>query len=329
MQLTDMPQTKPLQPRHQDKGPVIDMPRHLLHCRFHPPAFSPDEQQILMAHPTASHASDLRADALRWLLETDPATKAAGVAALARSARNEDRRVETGAVFAPEEAIPGRPARPVLVPPRLVGRRSMATPEGRAMLVHALAHIEFNAINLALDAIWRFPGMPRPYYTDWLRVADEEALHFSLLAAHLVRLGYAYGDFPGHDSLWEMVEKTRFDVVARMALVPRTLEARGLDAIPPLRAKLAQAGDLEAAAILDIILRDEVGHVEIGNRWYGWLCARDGLDLYTTYDALARRHEAPTLRGPFNLEARRRAGFSEAELARFAGDSVDFGSGRD
>ena len=186
------------------------------------------------------------------------------------------------------------------------------------MLVHALAHIEFNAINLALDAIWRFPGMPAPYYADWLRVADEEALHFSLLAAHLVKLGQAYGDFPGHDSLWEMVEKTKGDVLARMALVPRTLEARGLDAIPPLRAKLAQAGDLDAAAILDIILRDEVGHVEIGNRWYGWLCERAGLELRPTYDALARRYEAPVLKGPFNLEARRRAGFSEDELAYLA-----------
>jgi uncharacterized ferritin-like protein (DUF455 family) len=272
--------------------------------------------------------TELRAHALRWLLETAPSAKAAGVAALARAAREEKWAADPDAALAPGGPIPGRPARPELVPPRLVGRRSMATPEGRAMLVHALAHIEFNAINLALDAIWRFPGMPPAYYTDWLRVADEEALHFSLLAAHLVRLGHAYGDFPGHDSLWEMVEKTRFDVVARMALVPRTLEARGLDAIPPLRAKLAQAGDLEAAAILDIILRDEVGHVEIGNRWYGWLCERDGLDLYATYDELAKRHEAPTLRGPFNLEARRRAGFSDAELARFTGDVVDFGAGR-
>jgi uncharacterized ferritin-like protein (DUF455 family) len=177
-------------------------------------------------------------------------------------------------------------------------------------------------VNLALDAVWRFPGMPPDYYADWLRVAAEEALHYTLLAEHLVRLGHAYGDFPGHDSLWEMVAKTTGDVLARMALVPRTLEARGLDAIPPLRAKLAQAGDVEAAAILDIILRDEVGHVEIGNRWYGWLCAQRGLDLESTYDELARRYEAPVLRGPFNLEARRRAGFSEAELARFGGDSV-------
>jgi uncharacterized ferritin-like protein (DUF455 family) len=193
----------------------------------------------------------------------------------------------------------------------------MASVEGRAMLVHALAHIEFNAVNLALDALWRFPGMPDAYYADWLQVSQEEAYHFTLLADHLTTLGHVYGDFGAHDSLWEMVEKTRGDVLARMALVPRTLEARGLDAIPPLRAKIAQAGDLAAAAILDIILRDEVGHVEIGNRWYGFLCAARGLPLRATYDALVAEYRAPVLKGPFNLEARRRAGFSEEELARF------------
>jgi uncharacterized ferritin-like protein (DUF455 family) len=205
-----------------------------------------------------------------------------------------------------------------LVPPRLVGRRSMATVEGRAMLIHALAHIEFNATNLALDALWRFPGLPLAYYTDWLRVAEEEAIHFSLLSAHLQSLGYHYGDFPAHDSLWEMVERTREDVVARMALVPRTLEARGLDAIPPLRAKLAQAGDLGAARILDRILTDEVGHVEIGNRWYRYLCEQRGLEPRATYDILAARYRAPALKGPFNIEARRLAGFTEAELAGLA-----------
>jgi uncharacterized ferritin-like protein (DUF455 family) len=264
------------------------------------------------------HLSELRAEALQCLLQTDPRTKVETVAALAlaeaegRIALDRLAAIETGGT------IPGRPARPELVPPRLVGRRSMASVEGRAMLVHALAHIEFNAVNLALDALWRFRGMPDAYYLDWLRVAKEEAVHFSMLADHLRVLGYAYGDFPGHDSLWEMVEKTRGDIVARMALVPRTLEARGLDAIPPLRAKLAQAGDLAAAAILDIILRDEVGHVEIGNRWYQYLCGQQGLEPRATYDELVVRYKAPVLKGPFNLEARRRAGFSESELARLA-----------
>ncbi|HEU4851007.1 MAG TPA: ferritin-like domain-containing protein [Telluria sp.] len=259
--------------------------------------------------------SELRASALGCLLEADPRIKAEMVATMAADYALGRLAVDSGAVLLASAGIPGRPGRPVLVPPRLVGRRSMASVEGRAMLIHALAHIEFNAVNLALDALWRFPGMPVQYYTDWLRVASEEAGHYSMLAAHLETLGFHYGDFPAHDSLWEMVEKTSGDIVARMALVPRTLEARGLDAIPPLRAKLAQAGDMAAAAILDIILHDEIGHVEIGNRWYGYLCGQRGLDLRKTYDELALRYKAPPLKGPFNIEARRQAGFTETELA--------------
>jgi uncharacterized ferritin-like protein (DUF455 family) len=148
-----------------------------------------------------------------------------------------------------------------------------------------------------------------------LRVAAEEALHFTLLTEHLQTLGHVYGDFAAHNSLWDMAEKTSGDILARIALVPRTLEARGLDASPPVRAKLAQAGDHAAAAILDIILRDEIGHVAVGNRWFAWLCERDDLDPIATYAELAMRHKAPQLRGPFNLEARRAAGFSESELA--------------
>jgi uncharacterized ferritin-like protein (DUF455 family) len=260
----------------------------------------------------------LRALALDCLLETEPAAKVEAVAAMAQAFDAGCTLMDLDDALNPTQTIPGRPARPALVPPRLVGRRSMVTVEGRAMLVHALAHIEFNAVNLALDALWRFPGMPAQYYSDWLRVAKEEAFHFSMLSAHLQVLGHAYGDFPAHDSLWEMVEKTRGDILARMALVPRTLEARGLDAIPPLRAKLAQAGDLAAAEILDIILRDEIGHVEIGNRWYGYLCRQRGLEPRATYDELAVRYEAPVLKGPFNIEARRQAGFTETELTGFA-----------
>jgi uncharacterized ferritin-like protein (DUF455 family) len=216
--------------------------------------------------------------------------------------------------------IPGRPAKPLLVAPREVGHRSMATIEGRAALIHALAHIEFNAINLALDAVWRFADMPLDFYADWLKVAAEEALHFSLLSSHLQSLGFSYGDFAAHNSLWEMAEKTTGDVLARMALVPRTLEARGLDATPSVRSKLAQVGDTAAAEILDIILRDEIGHVEIGNRWYHWCCEHRSLDVLTTYQELALRYKAPVLRGPFNLEARRQAGFLESEIAALRGD---------
>jgi len=214
--------------------------------------------------------------------------------------------------------IPGRPDKPELVPPLQVKHRSMGTPEGRAALIHALAHIEFNAINLALDAVWRFAGMPRDFYADWLQVADEEAYHFSLLADHLQTLGHAYGDFTAHNALWDMAESTKADVLARIALVPRTLEARGLDAAPPVRAKLAQAGDIAAAEILDIIMRDEVGHVLIGNRWFNWLCEQRQLDPVSTFAALCQRHRAPPLRGPFNLEARRAAGFSDEEMLMFS-----------
>lgn len=269
---------------------------------------------------------ELRAQALQSLIETDPGAKTAAVAALVTARGDGTLAVDPAAVLAEPDAIPGRPARPELVPPRLVGRRSMATVEGRAMLVHALAHIEFNAINLALDAIWRFPGMPPAYYTDWLRVAAEEALHFTMLAGHLETLGHAYGDFSGHDSLWEMVAKTSGDVLARMALVPRTMEARGLDAIPPLRAKLAQAGDEAAARILDVLLRDEVGHVEIGNRWYFYLCRQRGLEPLATYDDLTVRYKAPVLKGPFNVEGRRAAGFLDEELARYAIDAMPAGA---
>ena len=267
----------------------------------------------MMARP-----SELRANALQCLLETDPAAKAAAVAAMAQAYLEGGLTVDGDAQLPEAPGIPGRPSKPLLVPPREVGRRSMATLEGRAMLIHALAHIEFNAVNLALDALWRFPGMPVGYYTDWLRVAKEEAIHYSMLAAHLRLLGHEYGDFAAHDSLWEMVEKTSGDITARMALVPRTLEARGLDAIPPLRAKIAQAGDLAAAKILDRILEDEIGHVEIGNRWYGYLCEQRGLEPRATYAELAKQYKAPALKGPFNIEARRLAGFSETELTAFA-----------
>lgn len=262
-----------------------------------------------------SQATELRQSALFWLAECDVARKAAGVRQLAQTWLSGAVELDSQAELDATKPIPGRPEKPELVAPRLVSRRSMSTPEGRAILIHALVHIEFNAINLALDAIWRFADMPQAYYTDWLRVADEEALHFALLADHLQGLGYTYGDFSAHSSLWEMADKTRHDILTRMALVPRTLEARGLDVAPALRNKLAQAGDRDAAAIMDIILRDEIVHVAIGNRWYEWLCEQRGLEPVATYARLASDYKAPVMRGPFNLAARRAAGFSEIELA--------------
>ena len=224
--------------------------------------------------------------------------------------------IDASAVLSEPTGLPGRPARPPLVSPAHVPRRSLHTPHGRAALLHAVAHIEFNAINLALDAIWRFADMPDTYYLDWASIAAEEALHFSLLSDHLASLGHAYGDFDAHDGLWTMVEKTKHDITARMALVPRTLEARGLDATPPMQAKLAQAGDWRAVEILDVILRDEVGHVAIGNRWYRWLCARDGRDPIAHFEQLLITHHAPRPKPPFNLDARHRAGFDAEELAQ-------------
>lgn len=214
----------------------------------------------------------------------------------------------------PGVALPGRPPDPVLVQPDALPKRGMRSVEGRATLLHALAHIEFNAINLALDIVWRFPGLPEAFYREWVQVAREEAFHFQLLQARLQSLGYRYGDFSAHNGLWEMAEKTKDDLLARLALVPRTLEARGLDVTPAIRTKLKQAGDTESAAVLDIILRDEIGHVQVGNRWYKFLCTQQGLDPLSTDAALAQRYSAPAQRGPFNLEARRAAGFDEAEL---------------
>jgi uncharacterized ferritin-like protein (DUF455 family) len=227
---------------------------------------------------------------------------------------SQDTTLDTVRLFSAPVDIPGRPAIK-LVPPAQLGLRSVHTLEGRAVLIHALAHIEFNAINLALDVLWRFAKMPDKFYYDWLRVAQEECEHFGLLNQHLQTLGFQYGDFSGHDGLWEMAERTQDDVLARLALVPRTLEARGLDASPAVRHKLASGGDPAGAAIIDIILRDEIGHVAIGNHWYRWLCTERGLDPIKTYTELAATYRAPKLKGPFNIEARLAAGFEAAEIA--------------
>lgn len=258
-------------------------------------------------------SKSLRPQALNLLLMRNAEDKAAAVRALppVSSVSLE----ETLAVLAEPPGVPGRPERPELRPPSDTKSRAVGSPEGRAGLLHALAHIESNAIDLALDVLWRFDGMPEAFYLDWLQVAREEALHFQLLHAHLAELGYAYGDFPAHNGLWEMAEKTRGDVMARMALVPRTLEARGLDASPAVRNKLISVGDRRGGEIIAIILRDEIGHVAIGNRWYRHLCIERELDPISTYAALAKQYGAPRLKGPFNLPARRAAGFEEGELA--------------
>jgi uncharacterized ferritin-like protein (DUF455 family) len=256
---------------------------------------------------------ELRRQALGALALPAWADKMRAVASMSADAP-----VDGAAVLAKPARLPGRPERPELVSPARLKPRPVGTPEGRAALIHALAHIEFNAVNLALDIMWRFAGMPDDFYRDWLRVAREEASHFLLLNAHLGTLGYAYGDFPAHNGLWEMAEKTGDDLPARLTLVPRVLEARGLDASPQIRDKLLSVGDEAGAAILETILREEIGHVAIGNRWWRHLCALHGKDSVAWHAELAARYAAPRQRGPFNLDARRAAGFAEAELAALA-----------
>jgi uncharacterized ferritin-like protein (DUF455 family) len=212
-------------------------------------------------------------------------------------------------------ATPGKPAKPTLIDPKDVPQRALSTHEGRAALLHAIAHIEFNAINLALDAALRFSEMPHRFKADWIAVAKDEARHFELLCNHLRdRYEKSYGDFAAHDGLWAMAVRTNDDVLARMALVPRVMEARGLDVTPGLIQKMRQAGDREAAGILEVILRDEVGHVAIGNRWYDALCAQRGVEPAAQFLLLQTQYRAPKLRAPFNIEARVRAGFREEEI---------------
>lgn len=208
------------------------------------------------------------------------------------------------------------PERPELVDPRHLPRRKLTTVDGRIAFLHAVAHIEFTAIQLAWDMLYRFRGMPPAFFDDWLEVAIEEAFHFSLVRERLQEFGADYGQFPAHRGLWELAEETAHDVKARLALVPRVMEARGLDVTPAMIAKLDTAGDEATADILRIILRDEVGHVARGTRWFRYVCDEQGIDPMTEYFDLIKRHLRGAVRGPFNREARRAAGFSESELER-------------
>jgi len=217
--------------------------------------------------------------------------------------------------IAPPIADVGRPALPKLVAPRDVSKRSISTAEGRIVLCHALAHIEFNAINLALDAAYRFNNMPHEYYTDWLKVAAEEAYHFTLLESYLHKRNAKYGDFNAHNGLWEMAQITAHDVMIRMALVPRVLEARGLDVTPGILKKLAQTKDEEFIAHLNIIHKDEIGHVAIGSHWFKFLCEQRSLSYRDTFKQLINDYMHGSLRGPFDEVARLQAGFSEEEIA--------------
>ncbi|MFT5132071.1 MAG: uncharacterized ferritin-like protein (DUF455 family), partial [Gammaproteobacteria bacterium] len=181
-------------------------------------------------------------------------------------------------------------------------------------LVHAIAHIEFNAINLAWDAIYHFQQMPEDYYVDWLRVAEDETRHFVLLRTHLNKHAYDYGDFDAHDSLWKMAGLTVDDVLHRMAVVPRVLEARGLDVTPAMINKFTSVNEFKIAETLKIIYREEIEHVRIGNKWFRHVCEQRGLDAENTFIKLIRQYHLDGIRGSINREARKEAGFSEREL---------------
>jgi len=257
--------------------------------------------------------NELREGARHALLINDVDEKLAAVRELHRLWQQG--RLSLDPAWTPESITqPGRPEHPELVKASRVKRRGFGTAEGRATLMHAVAHIEFNAINLALDAVQRFSDMPKEFYTDWLRVAHEEVYHFELIRGHMRHLGAEYGDYVAHGGLWEMCEKTEYDVLVRMALVPRVLEARGLDVTPGIQEKLSQAGDDNAVSLLDIILRDEIGHVAIGNRWYSYLCQQRGVEPMPFFLELLAKHYPKGLFGPFNLNARAQAGFSECEI---------------
>jgi uncharacterized ferritin-like protein (DUF455 family) len=254
-----------------------------------------------------------RAAALAVLQIQNPALKTAATLALARRAVRSNA-WQLDREYAEPPHLPGQPTQLRLVHATTLKMQPLHTPQGRGVLLHALAHIELNAVNLALDAVWRFANMPLAYYQQWLAVARDEAYHYRMLARRMAAVSVRYADHPAHTSLWDMAHKTRADVLARMALVPRLHEARGLDAAPAVREKFIGCGDAASAAVVAVILRDEVGHVAVGNHWFHALCQAQGLEPISHYAALCKTYSAPTLRPPFNLEARRAAGFTDAEL---------------
>jgi uncharacterized ferritin-like protein (DUF455 family) len=260
--------------------------------------------------------NDLHAAAKRCLDATDPAEKLRLTHATWDAFQSGELRPDPSSPPPEPIGAPGRPAKPQLVPQRQVPHRGLGTQEGRVALIHAVAHIEFNAINLAWDAVYRFRDKPDAYYRDWASCAHDEARHFAMLSARLAELGHAYGDFDAHNGLWEMAEKTAHHDTARMALVPRVLEARGLDVTPGMIERLRAVGDTRTIAILEVILREEVAHVAAGTRWFRHCCERDGVDPRETFLDLLRDYMGRQLRGPFNRPARLEAGFDDEEIDR-------------
>lgn len=266
----------------------------------------------------------VQARALRLVMEPDPAAKRERARALHEDLLAE--RVDIAHPGRPQRIEdPGRPEKPALVPPRELSRRGLGSEHGRASLIHALAHIEFNAINLAADAVYRFPAMPHDFYVDWARVADDESRHFTMLRELLLARDHDYGDFPAHNGLWDTTVKTDHDLLVRMALVPRVLEARGIDVSPGLKKSFEQVGAGDAAEAMDVIYHDEIEHVRIGNRWFHWCCDRANREPRSTFEGLIREYMQGRIKGPFDREGRLHAGFTEEELddiERLAADGV-------
>ncbi len=257
--------------------------------------------------------TELRHLARAALLANSVSEKLHAVKCLQVALKNSTTSLDTSQVFDAFES-PGRPLLPELVQPRDVPRRGLGSVEGRAALLHAIAHIEFNAINLACDAAQRFAAMPEAYYRDWISVAIDEARHFQLLQNRLTELGFAYGDFKAHNGLWEMAEKTEHSCTARMALVPRLLEARGLDVTPGMIEKLRQLNDLPSAAVLEVIHSEEIRHVAIGTHWFNYCCHAENKNPETEFISLLKGFAKGSVRGPFNLEARAQSGFTAFEM---------------
>ena len=257
---------------------------------------------------------ELRAHCLKALATTDLNKKLNQVKVIYESFRSHQMTIDSKADIQHTYHLPGAPLTPQIVAPRLVEKRSTSSEQGKLIFVHALAHIEFSAINLALDIIWRFKDLPDQFYSDWLQIAYEEHLHFNLLNDYLKKFDLSYGSFNAHNSLWEMADKTRHDLIHRLALIPRTMEARGLDVTPPIIEKFKQQKDDEIAAILQIIYEEEIHHVSIGNIWYRWACEAQKLDPHETYKNLLKTYDIELNYEKLNKEARYKAGFLKEEL---------------
>jgi len=257
---------------------------------------------------------ELRAECLKALATNDLNDKLNQVKAIYESFKSHRVTIDSKADIHHTFHLPGAPLKPNIVRPRLVEKRSASTQHGKLIFIHALAHIEFSAINLALDIIWRFKNLPEQFYFDWIQVAYEEQTHFNLLNDYLKKFGLTYGSFNAHNSLWEMAERTHHDLIHRLALIPRTMEARGLDVTPPIIEKFKQQKDDEIASILQIIYEEEIHHVSIGNIWYRWACESQKIDHHETYKSLLKKYDIELNYGKLNKEARYKAGFLKEEL---------------